>query len=144
MIEMAGYLLDTNILSEIRKGASRANLEVWQWWLRMENEELFLSVLTIGEIRKGIDRLAFRDAARTLVLERWLDEVKTSYHERLIEVDASIAEHWGRLQAVRPLPEVDALLAATALKYDLTLVTRNTTDFKGLGLNLFNPFEPEI
>lgn len=141
---MAGYLLDTNILSKIRKGADRATPQVWQWWLGMENEELFLSVLTIGEIRKGIDRLSLRDAARTLVLERWLDEVKTSYHERLIEVDASIAEHWGRLQALRSLPEVDALLAATALKDELTLVTRNTTDFKGLGLQLLNPFETGI
>jgi predicted nucleic acid-binding protein len=141
---MAGYLLDTNILSEIRKGASRATPQVWQWWLGMQNEELFLSVLTIGEIRKGIDRLAMRDAARTLVIERWLDELKTSYHERLIEVDASIAEYWGRLQAVRPLPEVDALLAATALKHDFTVVTRNTADFNGLGLRLLNPFEPWI
>jgi predicted nucleic acid-binding protein len=143
MTEMAGYLLDTNILSEIRKGASRATPHVWQWWLGMEHEELFLSVLTIGEIRKGIDRLALRDAARTLVLERWLDEMKISYQERLIEVDTSIAEHWGRLQAVRPLPEVDALLAASALKHDLTLVTRNTADFNGLGLRLLNPFESE-
>ncbi len=141
---MAGYLLDTNILSELRKGASRATPQVWQWWLGMENEELFLSVLTIGEIRKGIDRLAIRDAARTLILERWLDELKSSYQERLIEVDASIAEHWGRLQAVRPLPEVDALLAATALKHDLTLVTRNTADFRGLDLRLLNPFETVI
>jgi predicted nucleic acid-binding protein len=144
MTEMAGYLLDTNILSELRKGASRATPQVWQWWLGMENEELFLSVLTIGEIRKGIDRLAIRDAARTLILERWLDELKSSYQERLIEVDASIAEHWGRLQAVRPLPEVDALLAATALKHDLTLVTRNTADFRGLDLRLLNPFETVI
>jgi predicted nucleic acid-binding protein len=141
---MAGHLLDTNMLSEIRKGDSRATPQVWQWCLGMQNEEIFLSVLTIGEIRKGIDRLAIRDAARTLVLERWLDELKTSYHERLIEVDASIAEHWGRLQAARPLPEVDALLAATALKHDLTLASRNTADFNGLGLRLLNPFEPGI
>jgi len=141
MTEMAGYLLDTNILSEIRKGAGRAKPEVWQWWLGMANEELWLSVLTNGEIRKGIDRLAVRDPARTLVLERWLDEVKNSYQERLLGVDCSIAEHWGRLQAVRTLPEVDALLAATALKHDLTLVTRNTADFTGLGLRLLNPFE---
>ena len=100
MIEMPGYLLDTNVLSEIRKGSQRAQPQVWKWWQKMQNEELFLSVMTLGEIRKGIDRLAVRDAAQTLVLERWFEEVKSGFLERLIEVTPGIAEGWGRLQAV--------------------------------------------
>ena len=137
---MRGYLLDTNVLSEIRKGPRRARPEVYQWWLGMRDQQLFLSVMTIGEIRKGIDRLGTRDASQSLILDRWLSEVKYAFRERLIEVPLSVAEHWGKLQAVRSLPEVDALLAASALKYDLTLVTRNEADFVGLGIRILNPF----
>ena len=137
---MRGYLLDTNVLSEIRKGPRRARPEVYQWWLGMCDQQLFLSVMTIGEIRKGIDRLGTRDASQSLILERWLSEVKYAFRERLIEVTLSVAEHWGKLQAVRSLPEVDALLAASALEYDLTLVTRNEADFAGLGIRILNPF----
>jgi toxin FitB len=139
---MRGYLIDTNVLSEIRKGPQRAQTEVYQWWLGMKDQELFLSVMTLGEIRKGIDRLGSRDVSQTLALERWLDDVKQTFRERLIEISLSVAERWGRLQAVRSLPEVDALLAATALEYDLTLVTRNEADFFGLGIRILNPFLP--
>ena len=141
---MPGYLLDTNVLSEIRKGSRRARPEVWQWWLGMRNEELFLSVMTLGEIRKGIDRLASRDAAQTLILENWLDAVKADFLDRWIEITPGVAECWGRLQAVRSLPEVDALLAASALKHDLTLVTRNEADFAGLGIRVLNPFHSDV
>ncbi|MEO5913623.1 MAG: type II toxin-antitoxin system VapC family toxin [Luteolibacter sp.] len=139
---MRGYLIDTNVLSEIRKGPRRAQTEVYQWWLGMKDQELFLSVMTLGEIRKGIDRLGSRDVSQTLALERWLNDVKQTFRERLIEVTLAVAEHWGRLQAVRSLPEVDALLAATALEHDLTLVTRNEADFGGLGIRILNPFLP--
>jgi predicted nucleic acid-binding protein len=141
---MPGYLLDTNVLSEIRKGADRARHEVWQWWLGMRDQELFLSVMTLGEIRKGIHRLGSRDAAKTLVLERWLAEVKRAFQEHLIEVTPATAECWGRLQAIRSLPEVDALLAASALQHDLTLVTRNEVDFAGLPIRVLNPFQTEV
>ncbi|MEY3898307.1 MAG: hypothetical protein RLZZ214_3828 [Verrucomicrobiota bacterium] len=137
---MRGYLLDTNVLSEIRKGRQRAQHEVYQWWLGMKDQELFLSVMTLGEIRKGIARLGARDGSQTLALERWLDEVKLTFRERVIEVSPAVADRWGRLQAVRSLPEVDALLAASVLEYDLTLVTRNEADFEGLGLRILNPF----
>ena len=137
---MAGYLIDTNVLSEIRKGEHRARPEVWQWWLGMQNEELFLSVITLGEIRKGIDRLASRDVLQTLVLERWLDGLRSTFQDRWIDVTPEIAECWGRLQAIRSLPEVDALLAASALTLDLTLVTRNEVDFSGLEIRVLNPF----
>lgn len=142
LIEMPGFLLDTHVLSEIRKGPERARREVWEWWLGMENEEIFLSVMTLGEIRKGIDRLRSKDASQTLVLDRWLEEVKRAYRERLIEVNSGIAELSGELQAVRSVPEIDALLAASALEYDLTLVTRNEADFAGLGIRVVNPFRP--
>lgn len=137
---MRGYLLDTNVLSEIRKGPQRARPEVDQWWLGMRDRELYLSVMTLGEIRKGIDRLGARDVAQTLALERWLDEVKTTFRERVIDVSLAVAERWGKLQAMRSLPEVDALLAASALEHDLTLVTRNEGDFQGLGIRVLNPF----
>lgn len=137
---MRGYLLDTNVLSEIRKGSKRAQPEVYQWWLGVKDQELFLSVMTLGEIRKGIDRLGARDVSQTLALERWLDEVKQTFRERVIDVSLAVAERWGRLQAIRSLPEVDALLAASVLEYDLTLVTRNEADFEGLGIRVLNPF----
>jgi toxin FitB len=141
MIEMSGYLLDTNILSEIRKGAQRSQPQLWKWWLGMRDAELFLSVMTLGEIRKGIDRLAARDRAQTLVLERWFEEVKGTFLDRVIEVTPGIAECWGRLQAMRSLPVVDALIAASAFQHNLTLVTRNEADFSGLGIRVINPFQ---
>jgi len=139
-IEMKGFLLDTNVLSEVRKGAGKAHPKVWEWWLGMQDQELFLSVMTLGEIRKGIDRLSSRDAQQALVLLRWLEDVKHTFRERLIAVTVGIADRWGKLQAIRTLPEVDALLAATVLEYDLTLVTRNEEDFAGLGIRVENPF----
>jgi predicted nucleic acid-binding protein len=138
---MPGYLLDTNVLSEIRKGPGRTRPEVQQWWLGMQNQELFLSVMTLGEIRKGVDRLAARDATQALVLEHWLTDLKDNFRQRWIEITPAIAECWGRLQALRPLPAVDALLAASALTHQLTLVTRNEADFAGLGVHVLNPFQ---
>lgn len=139
---MPGFLLDTKVLSEICKGPERANPAVRDWWRAMEGEEIFLSVMTMGEIRKGIDRLRLKDASQALVLDRWLEQVKLSFHERIIVVDVKVAELWGQLQATRALPEVDALLAATALAHDLVLVTRNEGDFAGLGIQVLNPFLP--
>jgi toxin FitB len=137
---MPGYLIDTNVLSEVRKGRQRANPKAYQWWLGMQDQELFLSVMTLGEIRKGIDRLASRDASQALILECWLEDLKIAFADRLIDVTPCIADLWGRLQAIRALPVVDALLAATAIKQDLTLVTRNVADFEGLGIRVLNPF----
>lgn len=139
---MNGYLLDTNVLSELRKGPSRANPDVWKWWLGMKDQEMFLSVMTLGEIRNGIDRLAVRDKPQAMMLERWLTGLKHSFRERALEITAEVADCWGRLQTIRSLPVVDALIAATALHHDLTLVTRNEADFEGLGLTILNPFQP--
>jgi predicted nucleic acid-binding protein len=96
--------------------------------------------MTIGEIRKGISRLAPRDPSQAQVLENWLDSLKSDFPGGLIEISPAIAERWGRVQAIRSLPEIDALIAATALDRDLTLVTRNEADFAGLGVRILNPF----
>lgn len=137
---MRGYLIDTNVLSEIRKGPARAKPEVHEWWESIRDANIYLSVLTIGEIRKGIARLAERDASQARILETWLDGLKESFLDQMIPISPAIAETWGRLQAIRPLPEIDALLAATALQGNLILVTRNEADFQGLGLTVLNPF----
>lgn len=139
---MRGFLLDTNVLSEIRKGPVRADAAVWKWWLGMQDQEMFLSVMTLGEIRNGIDRLALRDKPQSLILDRWLAGLKNNFNERVLKITGDVAEGWGRLQTIRSLPVVDALIAATALHHDLALVTRNLPDFEGLGLTLINPFRP--
>lgn len=96
--------------------------------------------MTLGEIRKGIERLHTRDVSQALALERWLDEISADFSEKSIEITGGIADRWGRLQAIRPLPEIDALLAASAVDRNLTLVTRNEVDFAGLGIVVINPF----
>lgn len=137
---MPGFLLDTNILSEVRKGPRRSRPEVYTWWLGMADKELFLSVLTLGEIRKGIERLRSKDPMQAIALESWLTELKRGFGDRILGISTNVAEGWGRLQALRPLPEIDALLAATTMAHDLVLVTRNENDFAGLGLQVLNPF----
>jgi predicted nucleic acid-binding protein len=140
---MNGYLLDTNILSEIRKSRQTRAGKVSAWWETMKTEPVFLSVLVLGEVRKGIDLLSRRDPATALVLERWLKETREAFSGKILEVNLETALRWGMLSAIRPQPQVDGLLAATALTHDLTLVTRNIDDFRGVGLRVFNPFTGE-
>jgi predicted nucleic acid-binding protein len=135
------YLLDTNVLSELRKGP-RCNPHVAAWFAPVPDHEIYLSVLVIGEIRRGIERLRSRDPHTAVTLEEWLTQVVTGHHGRLLAVNHTVAEEWGRMTAVRPLPTVDSLLAATAKVYGLTLVTRNTPDIAGTGVAFLNPFEP--
>ena len=132
------YLVDTNVLSELRR--KQPQPEVVVWFTQRPRQTLYLSVLTLGEIRKGIERLG---AARQQPLLDWLEvELPNYFLGRLLAVDAQTADRWGRLlvSAGRPLPAVDSLLAATALQHDLTLVTRNTADFAGTGVRLINPW----
>lgn len=134
------YLIDTNVLSELRKRQADANLVAWV--RARPRESLYLSVLSLGEIRKGIEGVA--DAAFRQTLTDWLEvELPKYFLGRVLGVDAQIADRWGRLQARagRTLPVVDAMLAATALQHDLTLVTRNLKDFEGLGVTLLNPWQ---
>jgi predicted nucleic acid-binding protein len=135
-----GFLVDTNILSEARKGR-RANATVLAW-LATHGEDLYLSVLVTGEIRRGIESVRRRDPPSAGSLERWLRALETQFEERILPVDASIADRWGRLMTERTLPVVDGLLAATALVHGLVLATRNARDVARTGVSCVDPFAP--
>ena len=134
------YLIDTNIISEIRKGA-RCDARVAAWYASVADEDLFLSTLVLGEIRKGVELARPRDAGRALALERWLGDVEAAFDGRVLGIDNAVSDQWGRMSALRPLPVIDGLLAATALTHGLTLVTRNDRDVAGLGAMVLNPFK---
>jgi toxin FitB len=134
------YLIDTNIISEVRKGA-RCDARVSAWYASIADEDLFLSTLVLGEIRKGVELARHRDADKAAALERWLRQVETAFGARVLGVDNTVSDHWGRMSAIRPVPVIDGLLAATALTNGLTLVTRNDRDVAGLGATVFNPFK---
>jgi hypothetical protein len=135
------YLLDSNIVSELRK-RERADVGVRQWLAGVDDAELFLSVLTVGELRRGIESIHRRDRARALALNRWFHALVTEYEERILLVDQKVAEEWGRMNAVATLPAIDSLLAATAHVHGLTFVTRNTRDVTRTGVPYLNPFTP--
>jgi toxin FitB len=133
------FLLDTNLISELRKG-SKCNQSVWNWYQAVSMEELFLSVLTPGEIRRGIEMCRLKDAARARVYESWLRGLENGFKERILPVTDEIADLWGRLSVRQPIPIIDGLLAATAQHHGLTVVTRNTADFQRSGVDYLNPF----
>jgi predicted nucleic acid-binding protein len=133
------YLIDTNVISEVRKGA-RCDIHVSTWYASIADEDIFLSTLVLGEIRKGVERARPRDPAKAAALERWLHEVKAAFNGRVLGIDDAVADQWGRMSAIRPVPAIDGLLAATALTHGLTLVTRNDRDVAGLGATVLNPF----
>ena len=139
---MSGFLLDTNVVSELVKPKPYPN--VVQWMEATDENLLYLSVLTLGEIRKGIASLP--DGARRVKLESWLDgDLTPRFAGRILEIDQVIADRWGRLSGNalargNPLPVIDALLAATALQYDLTYVTRDTQHLAGAAVSVFNPW----
>ena len=133
------YLVDTNVLSEWRKGA-RANAGVVSWFEEVADDEIHLSVLTVGELRRGINSIERRDAVTARVLGGWLRGIVEGFHERLVPIDQAIAEEWGRMNVAHSLPVVDSLLAATAKVHGLTLVTRNTKDVARTGIHCLNPF----
>ena len=135
------WLIDTNIISEVRKGP-RCDPAVAAWWSSAEDRDLFLSTLTIGEIRKGVEAIRIRDPDKARALEVWLQAIVQAFGPRILGIDAAVAESWGRISAIRSVPVVDALLAATASVHGLVLVTRNATDVAGLGVRVLNPFEP--
>lgn len=133
------YLIDTNVLSELRRKTPNAG--VVDWFSLRPPSTLHLSVLTLGEIRKGIE--AVGDQRRRQALTDWLEsDLPAFFTGRLLAVDQVVADRWGRLlaSAGRPLPAIDSLLAATALVHDLVLVTRNVKDFAGLPVSTFNPW----
>jgi predicted nucleic acid-binding protein len=134
-----GYLLDTNIVSELRK--RKPHIYVAAWFDSVRDEDIHLSVLVVGEIRQGINRLRRRDPGQADAYEEWLSELSIGYRERLEPIDMAVAEEWGRLNAERTLPVVDGLMAATARVHKWTLVTRNVRDFPA-SVDILNPFEP--
>jgi len=133
------YLLDTNVLSELRKGR-RANPEVLGWAEARRRDAHYVSVLSLGEVRRGIEMLRGRPRTQRAELEAWLERLTRDYEDVILGVTVEVADRWGRLGAIRPLPVVDGLLAATALEHGLTLATRNVKDFRGLGVEVENPF----
>jgi len=133
------FLIDTNIISEVRKGL-RCDVNVAAWYASIDDGDLFLSVIVLGEIRKGIEQARSRDPAKAGVLEAWLTSVDAAFGERILPVDRAVADEWGRMSARRPIPTIDGLLAATAKAHHLTLVTRNDSDVADLGAHVLNPF----
>ncbi|MFL6232348.1 MAG: type II toxin-antitoxin system VapC family toxin [Thermoanaerobaculia bacterium] len=133
------YLVDTNVISELRKGR-RCNPGVASWFAEVSSGDIYLSVLTLGEIRKGIENIRRRDKPAAEVLEAWFQELGDSLADRILPVDQAIAEQWGRFNVPDPLPVLDSLLAATALVHGLTLVTRNLKDVERTGVDCLNPF----
>ncbi len=132
------FLLDTDVVSEIRKKAPDPGVSTW--FASVPAGKLFLSVLVVGEIRQGIERLARRDPAQAEICEHWLSQLVDGYGDRLVPVTVRIAEEWGRLNVPDPVPVVDGLMAVTALVHDWTLVTRNVSDVRSTGVRLLDPF----
>ncbi len=133
------YLLDTNVISETRKGAL-ANPGVVAWLAQTPPASLWTSVLVLGELRRGVEALRRRDPGAADALDRWLNDHRATQADRVLVIDEQVCERWGRLGVPDPLPTVDGLLAATALVHDMTLVTRNTRDVTRTGVTLLNPF----
>lgn len=133
------YLVDTNILSELRKGA-RCDGGVADWFARVDDADLHLSVLVVGEIQRGADRVRRRDAHAAAALDRWLSNLTQTFSERILPVTLPIARLWGSFGVPDPVPTVDALIAATAHHHGLTLVTRNVRNVERTGVASLNPF----
>jgi len=135
----AGYLLDTNVVSETRK--NRPDSGVTAFLTAADSAGLFLSVLTLGELRKGVEARRKTDPLAADRLGAWVDTIETEFADRLLCVDAATAKVWGELSAGRSLPVIDTLIAATAIRHGVTLVTRNTGDFESTGAPLVDPWQ---
>lgn len=133
------FLLDTNVVSELRK-AARCSRSVLRWFDHSLEEEMFISVVVFGELRCGMERLRPRDPAAARSLEQWMRGVRTAFADRILPVTLEICDQWGYLSAERNLAVADGLLAATALCHELTVVTRNERDFQRAGVDYINPF----
>ena len=136
---MTGYLLDTNVISETRK--SRPDAGVIAFLSAAGGEGLFLSVLTLGELRKGVALKRRVDPEAATELAIWVEGIANNFADRILPIDSATALRWGELSAGRSLPVIDMLIAATALSRDLTLVTRNTRDFESSGALLLDPWQ---
>ena len=132
------YLLDTNVVSETRK--RRASSQVLAFLTSLPSTSMHISVLTLGEMRRGVAMKAETDPILAAEFADWLSDAKRFYDDRILPVTGEVADQWGKMSADRSRPVADTLIAATALVHDLTLVTRNERDFVGLNLRLINPW----
>ena len=133
------YLIDANVLSEIRR--RRPDPSVLDWFAETASSEQHLSVMTVGELRRGAALLRRRDQRAAASLDAWIDETVSEHRDRLAPVTIEVAERWARVGVPDPVPPIDGLLAATALVHDWTVVTRNAADFERTGVRTLNPFQ---
>ena len=133
------FLVDTNVVSELKRGRNAAPT-VMTWFESLPTERVFTSVIVLGEIRRGIELLARRDKPQAEVLERWYASMRRRLDSRVLPVDEPIMMMWSRISVPDPLPSYDGLLAATALVHDMTVATRNTSDFRRVGAKVANPW----
>lgn len=133
------FLLDTNIVSELRK--PKPNVGLMEWMQQTPSECLFLSVITLGEIQKGIDLKKAKDPNfKPQQHEEWLFQLTRMYKDRILPIDSMVAEAWGKTMAIDQRHAIDGLIAATAIVHKLSVVTRNTNDFESWAVDLINPF----
>ena len=130
------YLVDTNVLSEARRGRPEAR----DWLRSVDPDQVFLSVVTLGEIMKGVRKKAATDPQAANALNRWLEHLRTNHARRILPIDDEVALEWGRLAAQRPQDMADTLIAATAAVHRKIVVTRNMSDFKDLGVEVIDPW----
>jgi hypothetical protein len=136
------YLVDTNVISEVRK-KSKANKGVRAFFKQVIDDEaqIFISVVTVGELRRGVELIRYRcDVRQANLLEKWLEALLTEYQDHILDINQDIAQLWGRLRVPHPENALDKQIAATALIYELTVVTRNHKDFVKTGVRVLNPF----
>ena len=134
------FLLDTNVISEFRK-QGRADPLAMAWLRARRSDELHISVLTLGELRRGVEKIRYRgDAIAAKSLEEWLAATARRFSGHIVGIDQPIAERWGRMGVPDPVSPVDGLIAATAIERNLTVATRNTRDFARTGARCTNPF----
>ncbi len=136
---MTGFLLDTNVVSELRKGL-RADANVIEWFDANQTSELWLSVIVVAELQRGVNLLERRDSSQSRLLQMWLDELVGAYDDRVLPITLDVATQWGAIGVPDPLPVVDGLIAATALEHDLIVVTRNVLDIGRSGARVVDPF----